>query len=131
MKIKNRKVKRGFTLIELVMVVGILGILSSIALVKFTDVQGNAKVNADYVAASNIANAAKLAIEAGTTGTITLDTLKTLGYLEGIVKPQSVTGKDFVLAVDGKSVTVTVDGKLFYPKPASTSTPVQTPTTGN
>ena len=118
MKIKNRKVKRGFTLIELVMVVGILGILSSIALVKFTDVQGNAKVNADYVAASNIANAAKLAKEAGVT-TITLETLKDKGYLEGIVKPQSVTGESFVLTVEGQTITVKVGTTQFYPKPVS------------
>jgi type IV pilus assembly protein PilA len=121
MKIKNRKVKKGFTLIELVMVVGILGILSSVALVKFTDVQANAKVNADYVAASNIANAAKLAKEANVVIT-DVESLKTAGYLEGIVKPQSIPGKDFVLTVDGKNITVTVDGKTIYPKPTSTTT---------
>lgn len=119
MKIKNRKVKRGFTLIELVMVVGILGILSSVALVKFTDVQKNAKVNADYVAASNIANAAKLAKEAGVE-TTDLKVLQNKGYLEGILEPQSVEG-EFVIDIDGKNITVKVDGTVFYPKPAPTT----------
>ncbi|HSQ33779.1 MAG TPA: type II secretion system protein [Peptostreptococcaceae bacterium] len=120
MKIKNRKVKRGFTLIELVMVVGILGILSSVALVKFTDVQANAKVNADYVAASNIANAAKLAKEAGVAVT-NLESLKTAGYLEGIVEPQSVEGTFIIAPVDG-SFKVMVGTTQFYPKPVSTQT---------
>ena len=114
MKIKNRKVKRGFTLIELVMVVGILGILSSIALVKFTNVQDNAKLNADYAAASNIANAAKLARESGMTS-ITLKSLEENDYLEGISEPQSVEGA-FTLTVGTDSITVTAGGKTFYPK---------------
>ena len=120
MKIKNRKVKRGFTLIELVMVVGILGILSSIALVKFTDVQANAKINADYAAASNIANAAKLAKEAGVAIT-DVESLKTAGYLEGISKPQS-EGEAFSIVknTDG-SIKVMVGTKQFYPKPAETA----------
>ena len=119
MKLKNRKVKRGFTLIELVMVVGILGILSSVALVKFTDVQKNAKVNADYVAASNIANAAKLAKEAGKEYT-TPEALKTAGYLEGIATPQSVEGT-FEITIGEKNIKVEAGGTQFYPKPAPTT----------
>jgi len=115
MKINNKKVKRGFTLIELVMVVGILGILSSIALVKFTDVQGTAKINADYAVASNIANAAKLAKESGVTN-ITLESLKSEGYLEGIVKSQSQPDEDFVLTVIGQDITVKLGDKQLYPK---------------
>jgi len=115
MKIKSRKIKRGFTLIELVMVVGILGILSSIALVKFTDVQGTAKINADYAVASNIANAAKLAKESGVTD-ITLESLKSKGYLEGIVKPQSKPDQDFILTVNGQDITVKLGDDQLYPK---------------
>ncbi len=42
--------KRGFTLIELVMVIVILGILASIALPKFIDLTGNSKTNATKAA---------------------------------------------------------------------------------
>jgi type IV pilus assembly protein PilA len=116
MKIKNRKVKRGFTLIELVMVVGILGILSSIALVKFTDVQGNAKINADYVAASNIANAAQLAKEAGVAVT-SPESLKADGYLEGVSTPQSIKGDFSIVKADDGSFKIMVGDEQFYPKP--------------
>ncbi|MBU1146993.1 MAG: prepilin-type N-terminal cleavage/methylation domain-containing protein [Candidatus Omnitrophica bacterium] len=43
MKLRNSK---GFTLIELVMVIVILGILSAIAIPKFVDLTGEAKINA-------------------------------------------------------------------------------------
>lgn len=118
MKFKSKKVKRGFTLIELVMVVGILGILSSIALVKFTDVQKDAKLKADYVTASNILNAAKLAKEANVTVT-DIESLKTAGYLEGEIKPQSGGEKFGIDTSNG--IKVTIDGEPFYPKPAVTT----------
>ncbi len=43
---KNRGTQKGFTLIELVMVIAILGILATVALPKFQDLQGSAKIAA-------------------------------------------------------------------------------------
>lgn len=115
----NNKMKkrRGFTLIELVMVVAILGTLSSIALVKFTDVGKDSKVNSDYVTASNIATAAKLALNSNVDeGNINLNYLVNEKYLESIPKPQSINDKEFEVYVNNGSVTVKIDQETFYPR---------------
>lgn len=119
----NNKMKkrRGFTLIELVMVVAILGTLSSIALVKFTDVGKDSKLNSDYVTASNIATAAKLALNSNVDeGNINLNYLVNEKYLESIPKPQSVDGKEFEVHVSNGDVTVEIDKKTFYPREIKT-----------
>ncbi|AUN13022.1 type IV pilin PilA [[Clostridium] sordellii] len=118
--IKKRinKKRRGFTLIELVMVVAILGTLSSIALVKFTDVGKESKINSDYITASNIATATKLAINDGVSD-ITLDKLSKEGYIEGTPKPQSEEG-GFVVSIDNGNINVKVGEKVFYPKTETT-----------
>jgi len=43
----NPKMKRGFTLIELIMVIVILGILAAVAIPKFTDLSGRANEAAE------------------------------------------------------------------------------------
>lgn len=118
--IKKRinKKRRGFTLIELVMVVAILGTLSSIALVKFTDVGKESKINSDYITASNIATATKLAINDGVSD-ITVDKLSKEGYIEGTPKPQSEEG-GFVVSIDNGNINVKVGEKVFYPKTETT-----------
>ena len=115
----NNKMKkrRGFTLIELVMVVAILGTLSSIALVKFTDVGKDSKVNSDYVTANNIATAAKLALNSNVDeGKINLNYLVDEKYLESIPKPQSIDGQKFEVYVSDGNVEVKIGEEPFYPR---------------
>ncbi|GKZ02417.1 MULTISPECIES: pilus assembly FimT family protein [Paraclostridium] len=111
------KKRRGFTLIELVIVVAILGVLSSIALVKFGDVEKNSKINADYVTANNIATAAKLAINSDVSeDEISIDYLVENNYLEGKPKVQSQKDKNFKVCKENGDIKVKVDGQTFYPK---------------
>ncbi|WGX76461.1 prepilin-type N-terminal cleavage/methylation domain-containing protein [Paraclostridium bifermentans] len=111
------KKRRGFTLIELVIVVAILGVLSSIALVKFGDVEKNSKINADYVTANNIATAAKLAINSDPSiSEVSIDYLVENNYLEGKPKVQSQKDKNFEVYTENEGIKVKVDGQTFYPK---------------
>lgn len=114
------KKRRGFTLIELVMVVAILGALSSIALVKYVDVGKSSKEKSDYITASNIATAIKLALNDGKSADEAeqISKLVEWGYLEGKPIVQSVTSTDnFEIDIDGNNVVnIKVGDKYFYPK---------------
>ena len=125
-KIKNKKLfrlkdrkKKGFTLVEMVIVITILGILSSIALVKYGKVQDNAKLNADYTNAANIATATSIAIsdDKSIAKNISVETLKEKGYLNTVPVPQSKVGS-FTIKVlyGGDDIAVFVDTEQFYPK---------------
>lgn len=119
---KNIKKQKGFTLIEMVIVVALLGILSSIAIVQYGEVQKRAKENADFTNASNIATAAYLAINDEKLKTkVTIDDLKTNGYLTSIPKPQSVDGDFTINIVGDQEVTVLAGKTVFYPKQSNNS----------
>lgn len=116
---KNRKRKPGFTLIEMIIVVTILGILASVAIVKYGKVEANAKKNIDYTNAANIASAAIIAMSEGIPSEqITVKNLVDKGYLNSEPKPQSVEG-DFTIVVseEGKNIVVKSGTTEMYPKP--------------
>lgn len=109
--------KRGFTLVEMVMVVAILGILSSLAIGKYVKAQETARLNADYVAATSIATAASIAMSDKSNSSnknITIGDLVSWGYLTNEPVPQSEDGS-FKLVADGQDIKVSVGEKQFYP----------------
>lgn len=105
---KQLKSKKGFTLVELVVVIAILGILGAIAVPQFTNVQKDAKIKADEVSIEIVKKAAELYVISENIGEGSIDpeTLVTKGYLEAIPSSQSDTSNNTV------TITVDEDGKV-------------------
>ena len=90
----NKKRRPGFTLVEMVVVVTILGILSGLGFMKFDEVQRKAK---EYELNKSV-----------------LEKI----YITTIPEPQSESDeKGFIINISSGSVSsVEVGGKKFYPK---------------
>lgn len=122
MKFNQLKKKRreGFTLVEMVVVVTILGVLSGLGFTKFEGVQAKAKQNADYITASNLATAANLYLNDHFESDGKLDKSKLVSskYINSIPKPQSISGvSEFTINISDGSVSSVMAGNTqFYPK---------------
>lgn len=116
--LKIKKKRRGFTLIEMVIVITIIGIISSIAVTKYSTVQENAKKNADYATAANLATAAMIALSDGK-ASVQPSNLKINGYIQFVPKCKSIKDGVFTIipSTTGDEVTVKVGTETFYPNP--------------
>lgn len=143
--INKKRNQKGFTLVELVVVIAILGILAAIAVPRFAKSQESARLRADQATARTIIGALNTAIsnedaslkkgadetytltwKTGITGAAKADfydenigKLIGEGYLEPVNAPQSVTGT-FTIEVnkdDGALSVTNGDKVIFYPIP--------------
>ncbi len=124
-KLKNRK---GFTLIELIVVLAVLAIIMAIAVPRFLGVQEDAREDADYSTGAMIAKAAELYYaKTETTADVSAQDLIDDNYINGIeFQSSDFDGADLdtevTVSTSGSTITVTIvnDGgttETLYPRP--------------
>ncbi|ALG49880.1 prepilin-type N-terminal cleavage/methylation domain-containing protein [Clostridium perfringens] len=113
---KQNKKKKGFTLIELIIVIAIIAILAAIAIPNFLSIQRKARVKADIASAKTIYDATSALVAEGkiipgtelntvteieTSQNSNNDVKDIQGYLQTIPKPKSIDGGVFAVEVSG------------------------------
>ena len=120
---KNVKKNKGFTLIELIIVIAVIGIVAAIAVPKFGNIQQDAKIKADIASAKVIADATRALMAKDGIVTSGYSTPSKLGedikgYIEVEPAVKAIKGGEFNVQIDDKdNVFVTVDKFKLYPIP--------------
>lgn len=96
--------KRGFTLIELIIVIAIIAILAAIAVPAFGNITKKANINTDIANARTIYSVATAEIAEG-------EKVSTVGLLKGldvVPTPKSIKDSAFEIKLAGEKVTVVI-----------------------
>lgn len=127
--LKNKK-KKGFTLIELIIVIAIIAILAAVAIPKFSSISKDAKIKSDIANAKTISNAVSALIAEGeinvpSSDEVTInvdgaategDALDIVNYLQNVPTPESISNSHFTVYIDKDgNIAVKVGAREFFP----------------
>ncbi|MBN2796272.1 MAG: prepilin-type N-terminal cleavage/methylation domain-containing protein [Clostridia bacterium] len=97
--------KKGFSLIELIVVIAILAIIAAVAIPRFAGIQARSEVKSDAATASEIVNAARVYYVDTGNNPANIAALTTAGYLPSIQAQSTTVATDaaggFVLSGTG------------------------------
>jgi len=124
-KLKNRK---GFTLVELIVVIAVLGIIMAIAVPRYLGVQAAAKIEADKTTIGTIAKAAELYfLQEKITATTTIAPITLVPkYLDAVKfndeTSYGIAGADLDITFTATTGAVTITDHtttttVYYPEP--------------
>lgn len=128
--LKSKNKKKGFTLIELIIVVAIMAILAAIAIPKFGNIKENASIKSDIVNAKNIQTAVVALLGEGKiengskfeVNDVETNGKHVIGYLQNTPKLEASSNKKelfYVVVGDNGDVSIKVknqNGPEIYPK---------------
>lgn len=104
--IMKKRNKKGFTLVELVVVIAILGLLAAIAVPRLGKFKEDARLKANNATAAVIGRAAEIYIASQDTVPATID----LDDLEAYLDAETLALEDVTISVDADKGDVTVNG---------------------
>lgn len=110
--LKTKRKRKGFTLIELIIVIAIIAILVAVAIPKFSEIRKNANASADLAAAKTIHSliAAETTASSGAIADVSTNTpvpADILNKLDGAKKPKS--GTAFTYTMSNGDIKIYID----------------------